>query len=109
MWDTGCVPRSQANRGGLPVHANANRSQHANEGANMNEKETKQQLNKPAEAIEDLTVKEADAEEVKGGPTDVFLRLDGVDGPSTDVRPNPGVRTAYNPYVTVDYAERTPK
>jgi len=75
----------------------------------MNENENKQQLNKPSEAIEDLTVKEADAEEVKGGPTDVFLRLDGVDGPTTDVRPNPDVRKLYNPYITVDYGERTPK
>jgi len=71
----------------------------------MNETENEQQANKPSEAIEDLTVNEAEAEEVKGGPHffDVFPDL------TEDVRPNPDVRTVYNPYITVDYIERTPK
>jgi hypothetical protein len=68
----------------------------------MNEKENKQQPNKPSEAIEDLTVNEAEAEEVKGGP--IYLQVDGVDGDVTDQRPK-----HYNPYITTDYIERTPK
>jgi hypothetical protein len=66
----------------------------------MTEKENNQQ-----NIIEDLTVNEAEAEEVKGGPHffDVFPDL------TEDVRPNPDVRTVYNPYITVDYIERTPK
>ena len=71
----------------------------------MNEKENKQQPNKPSEAIEDLTVNEADAENVKGGPSDVFVKVPVIVGESTDVRPNPDVRKLYNPYITVDYVE----
>jgi hypothetical protein len=68
----------------------------------MNEKENKQQINKPSEIIEDLTVNEAEAEEVKGGPlVDYFLHVDGVDGESASER--------LNPYVTTDYIERIPR
>jgi hypothetical protein len=73
----------------------------------MKEEENKQQANQPSEAIEDLTVNEAEAEEVKGGPD--YLKIDGVDGVIPPERSNSGVRTTYNPYVTVDYVERTPK
>ena len=66
----------------------------------MNEKENKQQVNKPSEAIEDLTVNEADAEEVKGGPFNSFANYGDIKGESTD-RPNP--------YVTTDYIERMSK
>ena len=60
----------------------------------MKEKENKQQPNKPSEAIEDLTVNEAEAEEVKGGPNWPSVKmLDSVIGVDTDVTPNPDVRT----------------
>lgn len=59
----------------------------------MNEKDTKQQLNKPSEAIEDLTVNEVDAEEVKGGPHFFDVFLDGPPDVTKDARPNPDVRT----------------
>jgi hypothetical protein len=62
----------------------------------MNEKETKQQLNEPSEAIEDLTVNEAEAEEVKGGIFNAYLQIRDVDGESTDARPNPYVTTDYD-------------
>jgi hypothetical protein len=69
----------------------------------MNEKENKQQPSKPSEAIEDLTVNEAEAEDVKGGPS--YLKVKDVDGSVTDERPNPG----YNPYITVDWVEEVRK
>lgn len=66
----------------------------------MKEKENKQQVNKPSEAIEDLTVNEAQAEDVKGGIAS-FSELAGI---TTEV--NAAKR---NPYVTTDYIERMPK
>ena len=73
----------------------------------MNEKENKQQMNQPSEAIEDLTVKEAEAEEVKGGPN--YLKIPEFDGVIPPESSNSGARTAYNPYVTVDFLEEIPK
>ena len=73
----------------------------------MNKKENKQQPNKPSEAIEDLTVNEAEAEEVKGGPN--YLKIPEFDGVIPPERSNSGARTAYNPYVTVDFVEEIPK
>jgi hypothetical protein len=70
----------------------------------MNEKENKQQMNQPSEAIEDLTVNEAEAEEVKGGPD--YLKLKMIDGVIPPERSNSG---AYNPYITVDFLEEVPK
>lgn len=52
----------------------------------MNEKEIKQQVNKPAEVIEDLTLNETEMENVKGGPTDYLLELDGIKGESRAAR-----------------------
>jgi hypothetical protein len=72
----------------------------------MTEKENNQQ-----NIIEDLTVNEAEAEEVKGGIAH-FSELAGIRTEirtEEDVRPNPDVRTVYNPYITADYIERTPK
>lgn len=57
----------------------------------MSEKETNQQLNKPAEAIEDLTLNETEMENVKGGPSDYLLTLDGVKGESKSA-----VKTGYD-------------
>jgi hypothetical protein len=63
----------------------------------MNETENEQQANQPSEAIEDLTVKEGDAEEVKGGPNWPSVKmLDSVIGVDTDVAPNPDLRTGYD-------------
>jgi hypothetical protein len=73
----------------------------------MNEKDNKQLVNKPSEAIEDLTVNEAEAGDVKGGPS--YLKVKDIDGIVTDERPNPGVRTDYNPYITVDWVEEVRK
>jgi hypothetical protein len=69
----------------------------------MKEKENQHHANEPSEAIEDLTVNEAEADDVKGGPN--YLKIDGVDGVVTDERPNPG----YNPYITVDWVEEVRK
>jgi hypothetical protein len=73
----------------------------------MNEKENKQQMNQPSEAIEDLTVNEAEAEDVKGGPS--YLKFKDIDGVIPPERSNSGAGTAYNPYVTVDYIEEIRK
>ena len=44
-----------------------------------------QEPNKPEPSVEDLTVSEAGAAEVKGGATvDYFLKLKGIDGEATD-------------------------
>jgi len=48
----------------------------------MSEKENKQQ---PA-AIEDLTVKETESENVKGGAVDMFVKITDVKGESKDHR-----------------------
>lgn len=48
----------------------------------MKEKETGKQTNEPSITIEDLTPDEASSENIKGGPTDYLLTLDGVKGES---------------------------
>jgi hypothetical protein len=48
----------------------------------MKEKETGKQTNEPSSFIEDLTLDEAKAENIKGGPYDAFLKLDGIPGES---------------------------
>jgi hypothetical protein len=73
----------------------------------MSEKENKQQVNQPPEAIEDLTVNEAEAEDVKGGSS--YLKFKDIDGVIPPERSNSGAGTAYNPFVTVDSLEEIPK
>ena len=47
-----------------------------------------QEQNKTEPSVEDLTVSEAGADEVKGGAqVDYFLKLKGLDGEATDVAP----------------------
>ena len=48
----------------------------------MKEKETGKQTNESSPAIEDLTLDEISSENVKGGPTDYLLELDGIKGES---------------------------
>ena len=46
-----------------------------------------QEQNQPEPSVEDLTVSEAGAAEVKGGAqVDYFLKLKGIDGEATDGR-----------------------
>ena len=49
----------------------------------MKEKETGKQTKEPSITIEDLTPDETNAENVKGGPSDYLLTLDGVKGESS--------------------------
>lgn len=52
----------------------------------MKEKETGKQTNEPSSVIEDLTLDETSSENVKGGPSDYLLELDGIKGESKDSR-----------------------
>ena len=46
-----------------------------------------QEQNQPEPSVEDLTVSEVNAAEVKGGAqVDYFLKLKGIDGEATDAR-----------------------
>ncbi len=49
----------------------------------MKEKETEQKTNEPSSVIEDLTLNETNAENIKGGPSDYLLTLDGIKGESS--------------------------
>ena len=49
----------------------------------MKEKETGKQSNESSITIEDLTLDETNSENVKGGPSDYLLTLDGVKGESS--------------------------
>ncbi len=49
----------------------------------MKEKESGQKANEQSNAIEDLTLNETNAENVKGGPSDYLLTLDGIKGESS--------------------------
>ena len=55
----------------------------------MTEKENNQQ-----NIIEDLTVNEAEAEEVKGGP--IYVKIDGVDGSVTHSSLGSAVKAGYD-------------
>ena len=48
----------------------------------MKEQTTGQQDNQSASIIEDLTLDETKAENIKGGPSDYLLTIDGVKGES---------------------------
>lgn len=49
----------------------------------MKEKETGQKTNEQSSVIEDLTLNETNAENVKGGPSDYLLELEGIKGESS--------------------------
>jgi hypothetical protein len=50
-------------------------------------KENMQSLGNEAFLIEDLTLSETETENIKGGPSDYLLELDGVKGESKIIRP----------------------
>ena len=55
----------------------------------MTEKENNQQ-----NIIEDLTVNEAEAEEVKGGP--IYMKIEGIEGSVTNSSLGSGVKAGYD-------------
>lgn len=48
----------------------------------MKEKETGQSINEQSSVVEDLTLNETNAANIKGGPSDYLLELDGIKGES---------------------------
>lgn len=52
-----------------------------------------QALGNDASKIEDLTLSESEATQIKGGPTDYLLELDGIKGESKIIRPNTTLST----------------
>lgn len=52
-----------------------------------------QTLGNDASKIEDLTLRESETENIKGGPTDFLLELDGIKGESKIIRPTTNVAT----------------
>ena len=54
----------------------------------MKEKENKQQVNKPSDAIEDLTLNETEAEDVKGGLFETFAKISDIKGELPPESPN---------------------
>ena len=50
----------------------------------MNKENINELEDKASNVVEDLTLKETEAQNIKGGAVDMFLRLDGVKGESGD-------------------------
>jgi hypothetical protein len=55
----------------------------------MNKETIKPRSNEASNIIEDLTVDETAAQNVKGGPSDYLLELDGIKGESATDRRSP--------------------
>ena len=52
----------------------------------MNKEKIIENQNQASNVIEDLTLNETKAQDIKGGAVDMFLKLDGVKGESGDLK-----------------------